>query len=124
MAETKNDTGTRPKPASGALPGPHDKLMVVGGEEAGSLDRAVPAIVVRARTVGEDDPRGWRAGEHRADVVVFNSSGSAATPYTDVLVLGSDSEARRWLDDAEPGRRQPEDTSPLQRGLVAFWPSR
>lgn len=119
MAET-----TRPKPASGGLPKAHDKLMVVGGEEAGSIDTAVPAIVVRGSEVGPNDPRGYTEGEYRADIVVLNAHGSAATPYTDVLVLGGADDAKAWLDDATPRRRDPADASPARRALVAFWSSR
>jgi hypothetical protein len=123
MAETKT-ASERPKPASGGLPKAHDRLMVVGGEEAGSVETAIPAIVVRAHEVGENDPQGRKEGEYRADIVAFNAHGSAATPYTNVLVLGSDAEAAKWLDDLDPSRRSPEDVSPTRRQLVAFWPSR
>jgi hypothetical protein len=119
MAET-----ARPKPASGGLPKPHDKLLVVGGEEAGTVDTAVPAITVRAYEVGENDDRGYVAGEHRADIVVLNAHGSAATPYTDVLVLGNASDAQAWLDDLGKPGRDPATVSPARRALVAFWPSR
>jgi hypothetical protein len=126
MAETDAKTARteRPKPANGAEPKAHDKLLVVGGEEAGSVEAAVPAIVVRGRTVGENDPEGRKEGEHRADIVVLNSQGGAATAYTDVLVLGNDGDAKAWLDDSEPRRRDPDDVSPARRSMVAFWPSR
>lgn len=123
MAESKT-ASERPKPASGGLPKAWDKLMVVGGEEAGSVETAVPAIVVRAHEVGENDPRGRKAGEYRADVVAFNAHGSAATPYTNVLVLGNASDAKDWLDNLDPSRRSPEDVSPTRRQLAAFWPTR
>lgn len=122
MAESK--TADRPKPASGGLPKAHDRLLVVGGEEAGSVETAIPAIVVRAHEVGENDPQGRKQGEHRADLVAFNAHGSAATPYTNVLVLGNDSDAQAWLDQQDPSRRSPEDASPARRQLVAFWPTR
>lgn len=116
----------RPKPASGGLPKAHDKLLFVGGEEAGSVETAVPAIVVRAYEVGENDPAGRTAGEYRADLVVLNSHGSAATPYTGVLVLGGTDDAAAWLDDSETGagRRTPDDIGPVKRTMCAFWPSR
>lgn len=123
MAESKT-AAERPKPAGGTLPKAWDKLLVVGGEEAGRVEEAVPALVVRAREIGENDPQGREQGEYRADIVVFNAHGSASTPYTDVLVLGGDAEASSWLDDAEPGRRQPEDVGPARRAMVAFWPGR
>lgn len=115
---------TRPKPASGGLPKAHDRLLVVGGEEAGTVETAIPAIVVRAHQVGENDSRGYAAGEYRADIVAFNAHGSAATPYTDVLVLGNDSDAQAWLDDQAKPQRDPATVSPARRALAAFWPSR
>lgn len=122
MAEAKTDT--RPRPASGALPTAGRILLVAGGEEAGRVEDAVPAMVVRAYEVGENDPQGRESGEYRADLVVFNAHGSAATPYTGVLVLGGDSAAAKWLEDQYPGRRHPDDVSPTRRALVAFWPTR
>lgn len=124
MAESKSTTDTRPKPASGALPTAGRILLVAGGEEAGRVEDAVPAMVVRAHRVGENDPQGREEGEYRADLVVFNAHGSAATPYTGVLVLGNDGEAAKWLDEKSPSRREPDDVSPTRRSLVAFWPSR
>lgn len=123
MAETKSSV-ERPKPASGGLPRAWDKLLIVGGEEAGSVETAVPAIVIRAYEVGENDDRGYAAGEYRADLVAFNAHGSAATPYTDVLVLGGDSDAKAWLDELEKPNRDPATVSPARRALAAFWPSR
>lgn len=124
MAETK-PSADRPKPASGGLPTAGRIVHVIGGEEAGSVDTAVPAIVVRAYEVGENDARGYAQGEHRADIVVFNAHGPAATPYTDVLVLGNGDDAQAKLDDAnEPRRRADADVSPAYRGVLAFWPSR
>lgn len=125
MAENKAATESRPKPASGGLPTAAKMLLVAGGEEAGSVDTAVPAVCVRAWEVEKDDPRGWRAGEYRADIVVFNDRGAGAQPYSGVLVLGNDTEAAKHL---ETGRqlagRDPANVTPVNRSVVAFWPSR
>jgi hypothetical protein len=127
MAESKSpasSTADRPKPATGGLPTAGRILHVAGGEEAGRVEEAVPAMVVRAYEVGENDPRGWVEGTYRADLVVFNAHGSAATPYTGVFVANNADDAARWLDDQTPRRRDPADASPARRSLVAFWPSR
>jgi hypothetical protein len=118
MAENK--ITDRPKPATTGLPKAGDQLFVVGGEEAGSVEVAVPAVVVRSYEVGENNPQGWAEGEHRADLVAFNAHGSAATPYVGVLVAGNESDAKTWLEDQTPGRRSPEDVGPARRSLVAF----
>jgi hypothetical protein len=117
MAES---TTTRPKPATTGLPKAWDQLLVVGGEEAGRVEEAVPALVVRAYEVGEKQPHGWAEGEYRADLVVFNAHGSAATPYVGVLVVGNESDAKSWLDGQTPSRRAPEDVGPARRAMVAF----
>jgi hypothetical protein len=99
MAES---TTTRPKPATTGLPKAWDQLLVVGGEEAGRVEEAVPALVVRAYGVGENDPHGWAEGEYRADLVVFNAHGSAATPY-----VGTSRTPRAgWTVRPRPGARR------------------
>lgn len=117
MAES---TAARPKPATTGLPKAWDQLLVVGGEEAGRVEEAVPALVVRAYEVGENNPQGWAEGEYRADLVTFNTRGSAATPYVGVLVVGNESDAAKWVDDQAPSRRSPEDVGPARRAMVAF----
>lgn len=117
MAES---TANRPKPATTGLPKAWDQLLVAGGEEAGRVEEAVPALVVRAWEVGPNDPQGWTEGEYRADLVVFNAHGAAATPYVGVLVVGNESDAKAWLEGQAPGRRSPEDVGPARRALVAF----
>lgn len=124
MAESKA-TESRPRPASGGLPTAGRILLVAGGEEAGSVEEAVPAMCVRAWEVPEDDPRGWTAGEYRADLTVFNDRGAGAQPYSGVLVLGNDGEAQKHLDGrTELAQRDPANVTAVNRGLVAFWPSR
>jgi hypothetical protein len=123
MTDMKTESGAkqaRPKPATTGLPKAWDQLLVVGGEEAGRVEEAVPALVVRAYEVGENNPHGWAEGEYRADLVVFNAHGSAATPYVGVLVVGNESDAKSWLDDQIPSRRAPEDVGPARRAMVAF----
>lgn len=118
MTEVKSKTAG-PRPANGGTPTPGRIVLVAGGEESGSVDTAVPAIVVRAYRDEERDL-------DIADVVAFNTAGSAATAYPGVPVLGNDGEAREWLEGAESdaARRTASDTSPARRGVVAFWPTR